>query len=480
MANRYLTTTLPYVNSDPHIGFGVEVLQADAIARLWRLLGHEVFFNTGTDEHGQKIAQKADEKGEPRQVYVDHYANEFKKLGEALNLSYNRFIRTTDSDHEAAAQELWRRCEAAGDIYKKKFSGLYCVGCESFKMESDLVAGACPDHPLTPLEHVEEENYFFRLSNYQAYLEEYLGREGVIVPEWRRQEALTFVRGGLEDFSISREKARLDWGVPVPGDEAQVMYVWFDALTNYISTLGWPEDSAGNFEKFWVNGNPMQFAGKDQVRFQSVMWQAMLKSAGLPPTHQVFYHGFINSDGQKMSKSIGNVISPYDLIARYGTDATRYLLLRHVHPFEDTDITYARLDEWYNAHLANGIGNLVSRVMKMAEDNLPGPVAVEDAPLEESFVSICETYRFDEALDLVFTHIGKGDSLIQETQPFKMLKSEDEAVRSEGKAIIEKLVRHIYRIAEHLVPVMPQTAEEIKNAVRLNKKPDTLFARLEK
>ena len=223
MANRYLTTTLPYVNADPHIGFGVEVLQADATARLWRLLGHEVFFNTGTDEHGQKIAQKADEKGEARQVYVDHYAYEFKKLGEALNLSYDRFIRTTDSEHEAAAQELWRRCEATGDIYKKKFSGLYCVGCESFKMESDLVGGVCPDHPSTPLEHIEEENYFFRLSNYQKYLEEYLSGEGVIVPEWRRQEALTFVRGGLEDFSISREKVRLDWGVPVPGDENQVM-----------------------------------------------------------------------------------------------------------------------------------------------------------------------------------------------------------------------------------------------------------------
>jgi len=480
MANRYLTTTLPYVNADPHIGFGVEVLQADATARLWRLLGHEVFFNTGTDEHGQKIAQKADEKGEARQVYVDHYAYEFKKLGEALNLSYDRFIRTTDSEHKAAAQELWRRCEAAGDIYKKKFSGLYCVGCESFKMESDLVGGVCPDHPSTPLEHIEEENYFFRLSNYQKYLEEYLSEEGVVVPEWRRQEALTFVRGGLEDFSISREKARLDWGVPVPGDENQVMYVWFDALTNYISTLGWPEDVAGNFKKFWVEGSPVQFAGKDQVRFQSVMWQAMLKSAGLPATRQVFYHGFINSNGQKMSKSIGNVINPYDLIARYGSEATRYLLLRHVHPFEDTDVTHERLDEWYNAHLANGIGNLVSRVMKMAEDNLGAPVSVEDAPLEESFVTTLESYRFDEALDVLFVHIGKGDSLIQETQPFKMLKSVDESVRLEGKVIIEKLVRHVYRIAEHLVPFMPETAEKIKEAVRLNKKPDTLFARLEK
>lgn len=479
MANKYLTTTLPYVNADPHIGFGIEVLQADAFARYLRLQGTEVFFNTGTDEHGQKIAQKADEKGEARQAYVDHFANEFKKLGVALDLSYDNFIRTTDGPHEAAAQELWRRCATAGDIYKKTFSGLYCVGCESFKTESELVEGKCPEHPTTPLQEISEENYFFRLSKYQEYLEEYLSHEGVIVPEWRRQEALAFVRGGLEDFSISREKARLDWGVPVPGDENQVMYVWFDALTNYISTLGWPDDVEGKYQKFWIEGAPLQFAGKDQVRFQSVMWQAMLKSAGLPPTEQVFYHGFVTSGGQKMSKSIGNVISPYELIARYGTDATRYLLLRHIHPYEDTDVTWERLDEWYNAGLANGIGNLVSRVMKMAEDNLDGPVDIVDAALEETFTAPLDAFRFSEAFDLIFEHIGKGDAYIQETQPFKMLKSEDLALRAEGKAIIEQLVRHIYRIAEHLVPFMPQTAENIKVAVRLNKKPDTLFARID-
>jgi methionyl-tRNA synthetase len=258
------------------------------------------------------------------------------------------------------------------------------------------------------------------------------------------------------------------------------MYVWFDALTNYISTLGWPQDPQGLYERFWGQGAPLQFAGKDQVRFQSIMWQAMLKSAGLSPTHQVFYHGFITSNGQKMSKSIGNVISPYELIERYGTEGTRYLLLRHVHPFEDTDVTWERLDEWYNANLANGIGNLVSRVMKMAEDNLGTPVEITEEPLEDTFVQKLDAYRFDEAFDLIFTYIGKGDAFIQETQPFKMLKSDEEAVKKEGMVIIETLVRHIYRIAEHLVPFMPTTAEKIKEAVRLNKKPDTLFARLER
>jgi methionyl-tRNA synthetase len=477
MAHKYLTTTLPYVNADPHIGFALEIVHADALARYWRLMGDEVFFNTGTDEHGQKIAGKADEKSESRQAYVDHYAGEFSKLKDALNLSYDAFIRTTNPHHKHAAQELWRRCEEKGDIYKKKYKGLYCVGDEMFMKESELVDGKCPNHPNLELEEIEEENYFFALSKYQSYLEEYLSREGVIVPEWRRQEALNFVKGGLEDFSISREVSRMDWGVPVPGDEGHVMYVWFDALTNYISTLGWPEDTEGNYKKFWAEGEPMQMAGKDQVRFQSVMWQAMLKSADLAPTHHVVYHGFITSGGQKMSKSLGNVISPFELVNRYGTDATRYLLLRHVHPFEDTDITWERLDEWYNANLANGLGNLVSRVMKMAEDNIE-PISIEDTPLEKAFTEKLDVYRFDEAFDVIFMHIAKGDLHIQETQPFKMLKSEDAAVVQEGKAIIEKLVRHIYRIAEHLAPLMPETAEKIKEAVRQNKKPDTLFARI--
>ena len=243
---RYLTTTLPYVNADPHIGFGLEMVQADALARYWRLMGHEVFFTTGTDEHGQKIAQKADEKGEDRQAYVDHFATQFSKLKDALNLSYDNFIRTTDEDHKKAAQHIWKLCEAKGDIYKKKYKGLYCVGCESFKVDADLVDGKCPDHQKAP-EEIEEENYFFKLSNYQGYLEEYLAQEGVIEPEWRRKEALNFVSAGLEDFSISREVSRMDWGIPVPGDDEQVMYVWIDALTNCISTLGWPEDEAGLF-----------------------------------------------------------------------------------------------------------------------------------------------------------------------------------------------------------------------------------------
>lgn len=472
----YLTTTLPYVNADPHIGFAYEVLVADVLAREDRASGRAVFFNTGTDEHGSKVARKADEKGEPRQAYVDHYASEFKKLGIGLDLSFDNFIRTTDPAHKQAAQAIWQKCIDAGDIYKKSYTGLYCVGCEAFKKESDLVDGKCPDHNVVP-ESVTEENYFFKLSNYQSYLEEYLGKEGVIVPEWRRHEALNFVKQGLEDFSISREKKRLDWGIVVPNDEEQVMYVWFDALTNYISTLGWPEIE-GNFKKFWTDGEVIQLAGKDQVRFQSIMWQAMLRSAGLKATDKVVYHGFINSGGQKMSKSIGNVISPYDLITRYGTDATRYLLLRHVHPFDDSDVTLEKLDEWYTANLVNGLGNLVARVMKMAEDNLPEPVAVESKSLEETFQAKITNYRLDEAIDLIFEHISKGDAYIQETEPFKLLKSSDPKVVEEGRVIVGRLVEHVYRVAEHLVPILPATAELIMEAVKTNKKPTNLFLRL--
>ncbi len=473
MSNRYITTTLPYVNADPHIGFAFEVIQADTLARAWRSVGDDVFFSTGTDEHGQKIAQKADGKGESRQVYVDHYANEFLKLKEALGLSFDAFVRTTDEKHMHAAQEIWKRCDANGDIYKKKYSGLYCVGCEAFKTESDLVDGKCPEHQKAP-EQIEEENYFFALSKYQSYLEEYLSHEGVIVPEWRRQEALTFVKGGLVDFSISREKARLDWGIPVPGDEGQVMYVWFDALTNYISTLGWPEDAEGNFKKFWEEGETLQLAGKDQVRFQSIMWQAMLKSAGLSATKQVVYHGFINSGGQKMSKSIGNVISPYELVSRYGTDATRYLLLRHVHPFEDTDITWERLDEWYTANLVNGLGNLASRIMKMSETYLSTPVVVEETQLPDILAAVDGYFAIDVAMNSIWFEISALDEKIAVTEPFKMVKTD----KGEADKIIAELVRGLYRIGQLLKPCIPHTSEVIIEAVKANKKPENLFPRL--
>lgn len=478
--HRYLTTTLPYVNAEPHIGFAAELVQADLIARAWRAQGDTVFFSTGTDEHGQKILQKAQENGEPVQAYVDRYAARVAALQQSLGVSNDGFIRTTDPAHVAAAQEFWRRCQAAGAIYKKAYRGLYCVGDEAFIKEADLVDGKCPNHPsMTPIE-IEEENYFFRLSAYQDKLRAYLSDPAVVVPDWRREEALAFVEGGLEDFSISREASRMGWGIPVPDDPGQVMYVWFDALANYVSTLGWPDDADGRFAAFWQKGETLQVAGKDQVRFQSIMWQAMLMAAGLPTTDRVFYHGFITSGGQKMSKSLGNVIGPDDLVAKYGTEATRYLLLRHVHPTEDTDVTWPRLDEWYTAHLVNGLGNLAARVLTLAERHLPGPAEISpaDLELEPAFLSKVREFRFNEALDFVFAMVGESDALMTERAPFKAVKSDDPDIAAQGKADIALLVRHLATIAAHLASAMPATSDAILAAVRENRKPEMLFPRL--
>jgi methionyl-tRNA synthetase len=482
MGARYLTTTIPYVNADPHLGFALEIIQADALARCWRVMGHDVFFSTGTDEHGQKILEAATKAGTSAQEYTDHFAARFRELKDLLNLSNDTFVRTTDESHIAAAQDMWRRCAAKGDIYKKTYSGLYCVGCEMFKTEKEIAEGNghCPLHPHLGIQRVTEENYFFRLSKYQEYLLEYLRRPYSIIPEWRRAEAITFVESGLEDFSISREKARLSWGVPVPDDDTQVMYVWFDALTNYISTLGWPFDHGGAFKKYWEHGQTVQMAGKDQVRFQSIMWQAILASADIKATDTVFYHGFITSGGQKMSKSLGNVLSPVDLVQTYGTDAIRYVLLRHVSSFDDSDLTPEAIREQYTAHLTNGLGNLVARVMQLAETNLPGPVSLrpEDTTVEDAFTEKVEHFRFNEAMDLIFEHVAKGDAYMTEREPYKKIKSDDIALQEEARADIEKLVRHIAKIAAHLVPVLPHTAEVILDAVRTNRKPANLFPRL--
>jgi len=468
----YITTTIPYVNADPHIGFALEIVQADVLARYHRLMGGEVFFNAGTDEHGQKVWESAQKNKEDIQVYVDRYAASVRGLKEQLNLSYDNFIRTTDPAHQAAAQKFWRLCDKSGDIYKKKYKALYCVGCEKFLTKRDLVEGKCPLHPNLEPTELEEENYFFKLSKYQDFLEEYLSRAETIVPAHRLEEARQFVAGGLEDFSISREKEKLPWGVPVPDDDTQTMYVWFDALINYVSTLGWPEDKEGKYKKFWNEGTTIQMAGKDQIRFQSIMWQAMLKSAGLPNTDQFFYHGFVTSGGQRMSKSLGNVISPTDMVERYGTDATRYLLLRHVHPTEDTDVTWERLDEWYNADLANGLGNLVARVMKMSEE-----YKVITLNYRESYQDIIsaaiERYEFGEALNHVWSRIQRVDQKITEEEPFKVINV-DSAL---GKAMIQFYVNELFCTSRWIEPFMPETSEKIATAIKDNRKPETLFPR---
>ena len=366
MAKVYITTTLPYVNADPHIGFALEIIQADVWVRAQRLMGNEVFFNTGTDEHGLKIYENAKTQKKDTQQYVDENAAEFKKLSEALNLDEHKFIRTTEDHHKKAAQEFWKRCQENGDIYKKNYKIKYCVGCELAKTDSELVDGKCPLHPTKKLTTIEEENYFFKFSRFQEKLLEYYKKNPDFVkPANRLQEVTNFVKSGLEDFSISRLKKNMPWGVAVPGDDEHVMYVWFDALINYISTLGWPEDEK-KFKDYWPG---VQVAGKDNLRQQSAMWQAMLMSAQLPPSKQIFIHGFITMNGEKMSKSTGNVINPFDLVNKYGTDAVRYYLLREIPGLDDGDFSIRRFEEVFNADLANTIGNLVARVTTLCQLN---------------------------------------------------------------------------------------------------------------
>jgi methionyl-tRNA synthetase len=468
----YLTTTLPYVNAKPHIGFGAEIIRADAFARYQKFLGKDVFFNTGTDEHGQKIYDNALEAGVTPQEYVDGYTAKFKKLIPELGiLPEVHFIRTTDAHHIHAAQEMWGRCFANGDIYKAQHVVKYCKGCELEKSDSELEEGKCPIHPTYTIELRDEENYFFRFSKYQEpLLALYRDNPDFVVPSFRMNEIRTFVEGGLQDFSISRLTSKMPWGVPVPDDAEHVMYVWFDALTNYLSTTGWPEKQ--DCDGYWPG---IQFAGKDNLRQQSAIWQAILLSARLPTSKQVIIGGFITSGGQKMSKSFGNVIGPRELVERYGTEATRYLLLRHVHPFEDTDITWERLDEWYTANLVNGLGNLTSRILKMSETHLDAPIVRPEADnFHNTYTQIFAQYQIQAVCDFVWKKITELDERIATEEPFKLVKIDPE----KGKAIIADLARELYLIGRLLNPIMPETSKIIKDSILQNKKPENLFPRL--
>ena len=474
MVKFYITTPLPYVNAAPHIGFALEIVQADIIARYRKLVGDEVIFNTGTDEHGIKIYRKALEEKKDPQEYVDEYAKKFASLKEVLNLSYTNFIRTTDEHHKKAVEAFWEKCFEAGDIYKKLYPVKYCVGCELENTASELDGdGRCLIHPHLEIETIEEENYFFRWSKYQnELLKLYETRPDFVVPETRLHEIKNFVARGLEDFSISRRKEKMPWGIAVPGDPEHVMYVWFDALVNYISTLGWPEDEK-TFNDFWPG---VQLAGKDNLRQQSAMWQAMLMSAGLPISKQILIHGFITSGGEKMSKSLGNVIDPVELVEKYGTDALRYFLARHIHPHEDSDFTIERFEDAYNGNLANGLGNFAARVMQLAQTYLPESVRVEEEKFPVTYSEALDNYDYESAINYIFKRIGAADLKITETEPFKLVKTDPE----KGKKIISELVGELYLVVRLLNPFMPETSEKIKKAVAENKKPETLFQRIER
>ena len=459
-AKYYITTTLPYVNADPHIGFALEIVQADVLARYHQLLGEKVIFNFGTDEHGQKIYKKALEQKKDSQDYCNEYAKRFDSLKKSLNLSYNHFIRTTDPHHIKAAQEFWKLCDKNGDIYKKSYTTKYCVGCELEKTDSELVDGHCPLHPNQELELINEENYFFRFSRYQKILLEFYDQNpDFVIPQGKFNEIKAFVENGLRDFSISRIKNKMPWGIPVPGDDSQVMYVWFDALVNYISTLGWPEDKK-TFRDFWPG---VQIAGKDNLRQQTAIWQAMLASAGLPFSKQIFIHGFITVNGQKISKSLGNTINPIEVAEKYGTDTLRYYLLAKINPTEDSDFTFEKFEEVYNGELANGLGNLVARVAKLCDNNNLAGIQLKQVSIDNftnrlkslGFFSLIGKYDFNLAIEQLWKEIKDLDSEISKDKPWSLNKKDQ-------PQYLKKYVTRIVCISHYLKIFLPDTAGKIE------------------
>lgn len=454
------------------MGHALEFIRADVIARHRTLLGDDVFFNTGTDEHGQKIFIKAVAAKKTPQQFVDDAFAVFKSQVRAFGIMDTaHFVRTTDDHHVLAAQEFWKRVSDNGFIYKKSYQTKYCVGCESEKTDSELVNEECPLHPGLQIEFIDEENYFFKFSALQEkLLAFYDSRPDFIIPDFRYNEIRAFVTRGLEDFSISRLKEKMSWGIPVPGDDSQVMYVWFDALSNYISTLGWPSD-VGNFENYWQDGTPTQYCGKDNTRFQGVMWQAMLIAAELPSTYQVVVNGFITGDGGvRMSKTLGNVVDPLEIANEYGTDALRMFLLKEISNSEDSPFTRMRFHDAYNANLANGIGNLASRILTLSEKYVE---PLTEMPAYENKI---DNFDIQKAMEKIWMNIGELDKYINDEKPFSIVKTD----LDKGKEIISTCVQKLAVIAVSLKPFLPSTSDKLIALIKENKKPIApLFNRLE-
>jgi methionyl-tRNA synthetase len=447
----YITTAIDYVNGTIHIGHAFQKVAADVLARYQRLkLGDDnVFFLTGTDEYGQKAEKSATEAGVDTKTYVRRISAQDKTEQDSLNISYNRFIETTDEDHNKVAQEIWQRAEANGDIYLGEYSGLYCTGCEAYYTEDDLVNGQCPFHPNLEIQKITEENYFFKWSKYQNFLIEHFNKHPEFVfPDTRRNEMLQFVKSGLKDIPISRTS--FSWGVPVPNQPKHVMYVWFDALTNYLTGVGFLENPE-LFKKFWPAD--VHILGKDNARWHALLWPAMLKSAKLDLPQTILVNGFLGINGQKISKSLGNFISPSDWAKKFGADPIRYYLLRYNVLVEDGDISEEKLVQSYNSDLANGLGNLTARVAKLGETNqliAPEPLKAFYPEVERLFAE----YKLNEVLNFIWTQITEADKKVNEEKPWTL---EGE----KAKEVLVDLVKRIQQIAFNLQPFMPETSEKI-------------------
>ena len=463
----YITTAIDYVNASPHLGHALEKVQADVIARYHRFLGKDVFFLTGTDEHGRKIKEAAVKAGKSPIEFCNKMTARFKALVKILNLSNNDFIRTTDQrKHWPVVKKVWLKLKEKGDIYKKKYKGLYCPGCEAFITKKDLKDGKCLFHQKEP-EIIEEENYFFRLSKYSKKIEESIERDKIkIIPQSRKKETLNFVKQGLEDISFSRPRKDLKWGIPVPDDKTQTIYVWADALVNYLSGAPkyWPAD--------------VHCIGKDIQKFHCTIWPGILLSSGLPLPRVIFIHGFITVGGEKMSKSLGNVIDPFALVEKYGIDSVRYFLLREIPPTEDGDFTYEKFEQRYNADLAKGLGNLVARVvtlaakLKMKNEKLK--TTTKNLKINKiidktwkSYKKSLDEFKFNEALIVIWQLISFCDKLIERERPWE----------AKNQKAINNLLFSLAEIAKMLEPFLPETSEKILKQLK-TKKSQPLFPRI--
>ncbi len=469
----YIVTSIPYANAKPHLGHTLDVLYGDVLARYYRSLGYDVILQAGIDENGQKLYQKAKEMGATPENWIKDLRPVFKDFFEKLNISYDEFTQTSEKDtHHVAAQEMWERANKSGDIYKKKYSGLYCVGCESFKLKEDLVDGKCPDHQKEP-EKIEEENYFFKLSKYENFLKEHFKKNlDFVYPKNSYNEAMGMLKTGLSDVSISRPKTRLPWGVPVPGDEEHVMYVWFDALTNYLTALGFPKNKE-KFEKYWPAD--VEIVGKDNNRWHTLLWPAMLKSAGLKLPKIVIVHSFIIAKGGlKMSKTIGNVVEPIEIINKYGTDPFRYYLLTRIPMDHDGSFDEELQKQIYETELGNELGNLLQRTISMINKynikiSVNKPKTIGDCQKE-----LMESFEFSKRLENIWSVIRDGNRFIEDNKPWELSKTD----LNKLKEVLQEVYDMLVTVADQLDPFLPDTSDKMKKQLK-SLKPEPLFPRIE-
>jgi methionyl-tRNA synthetase len=453
--HRYISTTIPYVNAPPHLGFALELVQADALARYHRALGTHVRFQTGTDENAFKNAESARRLGQPVRELVDRNADRFRALADALLISTDRFVRTATPEHRRAVEAFLARIPE-GDLCRSRYEGRYCPGCEEFILERDAGQGAaCPDHGPVLIE-LAEENVYFRLSRYQDAVHDLIESGRLrIVPDARRTEVLRFIERGLQDISISRDADRSGgWGLPYPGDPSQVVYVWIDALVNYLTGLGFPD---GDWGSTWAADVPKTHViGKNVWKFHAVYWPALLLAAGLLPPDELIVHGFLTKDGQKISKSRGDAADPLDYVRRFGADAVRYFLLRHVRPFDDSDFTEGRLEESYQAELANGLGNLASRLTALCERfRVSAPPAAVSSPLAAAVGQQVEAFRFDRALDLIWSDVDRLNREIAQARPWEADPNEP---APGTRAELARWSAELRALGAALAPFLPRAA----------------------